>query len=117
MLNIKIKLVPYETLREEKFVDVLKKIKEDTILLIDAKLDPDEELHLIKDTMQNVNERFSGIELGSLELTSEKNGNFTRIRNALIEKIIGKKRGPTIVGPASIIHKIKKNPKELMLYI
>ena len=117
MLNIKINLVTYETLKEEKFVDILKKIQEDTILLIDAKLNPEEELHLIKDTMQSVNERFSGIELGSLELVSEKNGNFTKIRNALIEKIIGKKRGLTIVGPASIIRKIRKNPKELMIYI
>lgn len=117
MLNIKIKLVPYETLKEDKFVNILKKIQEDTILLIDAKLSADEELHLIKDTMQSVNERFSGIELGSLELVSEKNGNLTKVRNAIIEKIMGKKRGLTIVGPASIIQKIKKNPRELMLYI
>ena len=117
MLNIRIKLVPYETLKEEKFVNVLKKIQEDTILLIDAKLTADEELHLIKDTMQNVSEKFSGIELGSLELTAEKNDNFGKLRNALVERISGKKRGMTIVGPATIIQKIKKNPKELMLYI
>ena len=117
MLNIKIKLVPYETIKEEKFVNILKKIQEDTILLIDAKLSADEELHLIKDTMKNVNEKFSGIELGSLELVNEKNGNFTKLRNTIIEKIMGKKRGLTIVGPASIIHKIRKNPKELMIYI
>ena len=117
MLNLKIKLVPYETLKEEKFVNVLRKIQEDTILLIDAKLTADEELHLIKDTMQSVNEKFSGIELGSLELVTDKNDNFAKLRNALVEKISGKKRGMTIVGPANIIQKIRKNPKELMLYI
>ena len=117
MLNIKIKLVPYETLKDDEFVKVLKNIREDTILLIDAKLNPDEELHLIKDTMASVNDKFSGIELGSLELASEKNGNMSKIRNALIEKLLGKKRGLTIVGPATLVHKIKRNPKELMLYI
>ncbi len=117
MLNIKIKLVPYETLKGEKFINILKKIQEDTILLIDAKLTADEELHLIKDTMQNVNEKFSGIELGSLELVSEKNGNLAKFRNTIIERVLGKKRGLTIIGPANIIHKIRKNPKELMLYI
>jgi hypothetical protein len=117
MLNIKIKLIPYETLKEEKFVNILKRIQEDTILLIDAKLSADEELHLIKDTMKSVSEKFSGIELGSLEFVSEKSGNISKIRNALIERITGKKRGLTIIGPAHIVQKIKKNPKELMLYI
>jgi hypothetical protein len=116
-MNVKIKIVPYERLKEDKFVNVLRNIQEDTIIMIDAKLSADEELHLIKDTMKSVSERFSGIELGSIELVSGKNGNLSKLRTVLIERILGKKRGITIIGPATIVHKIKKNPQELMLYI
>ncbi len=35
----------------------------------------------------------------------------------IIERIAGKKRGLTIIGPAKIIRKIEKNPEELLLYM
>ena len=117
-MELKIKVMPYEKLKEQKFNGIIKDLKHDTIILIDAKLTAKEEAQIIAETMRNVSENFSGIELGSLELASGKDsGRAAKIKNAIIERVTGKRRGITIIGPAKIVRKIKKNPKELLLHI
>ena len=116
-MRLKIKIVPYENLKKYEFNSILRDLREDTIILIDAKLKSEEEAHLIKETMKRVSEKFSGIELSSLELGSGNNISFTeKLKRSFIETIIGKKRGLTLIGPAKIIRKIRKNPEHLMLY-
>jgi len=115
-MNLKIKLMPYEKLGKTGFKDIMKDLQQRTLILIDAKLSPDEEASLIEETMKRVNSKFSGIELGSLDFSEQEDG-FQRIKNAIIERIIGKKRGMTIIGPAKIVRKIKKNPEEILLYM
>ncbi len=115
-MNLKIKFIPYERLKAEEYSKLLKDMKGNTIILIDAKLKPEEESEIIEKTMENVSEKFSGIELSSLDLYGEGSvNNLERFKNIIIERIIGKKRGMTVIGPAKIIHKIKKNPEELLL--
>ena len=115
---LRIKFVPYERIKEERFKKILKDLAENTIVLVDAKLDAKEEAALIAETMKSVSDKFSGIELSSIEINSKKdNGHYARFKNALIERIIGKKRGMTVMGPAKIVQKIKRNPEELLLYM
>lgn len=116
-MKLKIKILPYENLKKYQFNSIFKDLKEDTIILVDAKLKSEEEAQLIKETMKKVSEKFSGIELSSLELSSGNNINFfEKLKKNFIEIIIGKKRGLTLIGPAKLIRKIKKNPEHLMLY-
>jgi hypothetical protein len=117
MTNIKIKLLPYERFKKEKFRAIAKDLRENTIILIDAKLSMEEELGLIKETMRNITGHFTGIELSSINSIEKSMGNMDKFRNMLVERIIGKKRGMTIIGPAKLVQKIKKNPEELELYI
>ena len=115
---LRIKFVPYERLKEEKFKKILKDLAGNTIILVDAKLDAKEEAALIAETMRNVSDKFTGIELSSIEInTNENNGHYQRFKSALIQRIIGKKRGMTVLGPAKIVQKIKRNPEELLLYL
>jgi hypothetical protein len=117
-MNIRIKFVPYEKFRENKISKFLGDLQDNTIVLIDAKLSADEEANLIKETMEKVSNHFSGIELNSLEFANGKKlNNFDKIKNAVIERIIGKKRGLTIIGPAKTVRQIRKNPEELLLYM
>ena len=117
-MNLKIRFVPYEKFRENHLGKFLEKMKDNTIILIDAKLSADEEAGLIKETMEKVSGSFSGIELNSLELANGKGmDSFGKFKNVLIEKIIGKKRGLTIIGPAKTVRQIRKNPEELLLYM
>ncbi len=115
---LRIKFVPYERIREERFKKILKDLADNTIILVDAKLDAKEEAALIAETMKSVSEKFTGIELSSIEINSKKNnGHYDKLKGAIIERIIGKKRGMTVLGPAKIVQKIKRNPEELLLYM
>lgn len=116
-MNLKIKLLPYEHLGKQSFSSMVKDLQESTLILIDAKLTPEEETYLIEETMKKINPRFSGIELSSLDLTAQDEGNLSRIKNAFVEMLIGKKRGMTIIGPAKVVRRIKKNPRDLLLYM
>ncbi len=116
-MNIRIKLLPYERFKRDRFKAIVKDLKENTIILIDAKLSMEEELNLIKETMRSITGSFTGIELSSINSIDKKMGNMDKFRNMLVERIIGKKRGMTIIGPAKLVQKIKKNPEELLLYV
>jgi len=112
---IKINFVPYESIRDD-FKRVFRALQSNSIVLIDAKLDAEEEAELIRDTMERFSDRFSGIELSSLDSPNQIGG-FDKVKSSLAEFITGKKRGFTIIGPANVVRKIKKNPRELHLYM
>ena len=118
MKKVKIKFIPYEKFKAEEINSVLKDLEENTIIMIDAKLKAEEEALVIKEALKRVTTKFTGIELGSLDLTSGKDRTaFEKIKNSIIEVVIGKKRGITIIGPAKIVHRIKKDPEDLLLYM
>ncbi len=120
--QLRIKFLPYEKFRQNNINSVLKDLHENTIIIIDAKLNSDEEFFLIRETMKKVSDTFSGIELSSLEFKSKEKMNVLRktldtVKTGLLEKMIGKKRGMTIIGPADLVRKVKKNPEDVLLYV
>ncbi len=118
MRKVKIKFMPYEVYRKKKLSQIFNELKENTILLIDAKLSAQEEAKIIEETMKKVSSKFSGIELSSLEMPDGvTNTNLDKIKNILLETITGKKRGMTIIGPAKVVRKIEKDPEDLLLYM
>ncbi len=117
MINLKIKFIPYEKTTGNNFAKILKDLKKDTIILIDAKLSAEHEAELIKKTMEHISEKFAGIELSSIELVSEKGSTSGKIRDFFFKLTTGKTRGMTVIGPARIIRKIEKNPQELLVYV
>ena len=117
-IKLKIKFIPYEKTGEDSFKGLLKDLQKDTIILIDAKLKPEQEAELIKKTMEKVSEKFTGIELSSIDISPEKDSTlFEKLRGFVFQLTTGKRRGMTVIGPAHIITKIEKNPEELMLYV
>jgi hypothetical protein len=98
---------------------ILNRVKDGSILVTDAVLHPSEEMDLIKETMRRVDDGFPGIEVCSLkkqtkgvELFSERL--FDQVER--VQKIFGMnprsglRTGITLIGPAKIIKRIKKNP-------
>ncbi len=117
-MNLKIKFLPYEKYKKVGFESFAKDLEQGTIVLIDAKLKPDEEARIITDTMKKVSEKFKGIELNSLDFAEENGAGIgERIKSGFIELILGRKRGMTLIGPAKIVQRIQKNPEELLLYM
>ncbi len=114
---LRIKFLPYEKAKKEDIKGMLNDLKSGMIIVIDAKLPAEEETKIIEETMKIVSEKFPGIELSSIEISHSKSETtLDKIKEVIIEKLSGKKRGLTIIGPAKIIRKIEKNPEELLLY-
>jgi len=101
---------------EKKVQKLLKIVKEDKIILLEGKLHSNEKSELIRKTMEEIDERFKGIEIEELETDSKDKAFFEKIRTVFINFILGNRRGLTIIGPATIIKEIKKDPDKIQLF-
>ncbi|MCK5107560.1 MAG: DUF2073 domain-containing protein, partial [Nanoarchaeota archaeon] len=70
-----------------------------------------------KATMEEINKDFKGIELAVLDTMSGKSTGIEKIRNGFFNMVMGNRQGLTIIGPANIVKKIKKDPKNLQVII
>ena len=115
-MKLRVKVLPYERIKEGGLRGILKDVRENTLIMIDAKLSVEQETNIIQETMKKISDKFSGIELSSLEMSPSKQSNFFNgLKSRLAEMLMGRKRGVTIIGPANIIKKIEKNPQNLLL--
>ena len=99
---------------DEKLKRILKAVKEGKILLIEGRLDSLEESELIKRTMQVISKDFKGIEIASIDYQF-KGDFFEKLRKDLAHYLLRKKSGLTIVGPATIVKEIRKDPSKIEL--
>ncbi len=114
--------VPYseiEALSSIKRINKLMKlVKENKIILLEGKLKSHEETELIAKTMEEIDGKFRGIELGVVHPESKDNMLlWHKIRQTLIDALLGDRKGFTIIGPASIIKEIKNDPEKIQLMI
>jgi len=99
---------------------ILNKVKDGSILVVNGVLTPDEEMGLIRETMQRVDDGFPGIEVCSLKKQLKGWGQLSEAlsdgRKRFWSGITGNppnpklKTGITLIGPAKIIKNIRKNP-------
>ena len=99
---------------DEKLKRILKSVKEDKILLIEGRLDHMEESELIKRTMQVINKTFKGIEIASIDYEF-KGDFFDKVKKDIAHFLLRKRSGLTIVGPATIVKEIRKDPSKIEL--
>ncbi len=99
----------------DKLKRILKAVKDDKILLIEGRLDPMEESELIKKTMGEISKSFKGIEIASVAYDSKNMELWEKAKRNLANMILNKRSGLTIVGPASIVREIKKDPNKIEL--
>jgi len=86
---------------------------------LQGKLKPDEEARLIGDTMAMIGyvKNFKGIELAVIEGNNDE-GVVEKMRKNILKVISGGELGTiTILGPATIVKEIKKNPKKIELLL
>jgi hypothetical protein len=94
---------------------ILDLVLENKIVIIQGNLNVTEEASLIQSTMALVGKikGFRGIEIETLHST-EQNSNLMRsIKSKLAKVLIGDSNTLTIIGPASLVKEIKKDPKKL----
>jgi hypothetical protein len=116
-----LQIVPYSELYSLSSVGRIRKLlnlaKEDKLILVQGRLKKEEEAELIKATMEEINKDFKGIELAVLDTMSGKASGIDKFKNGFFNMVMGNRQGLTIIGPANIVKKIKKDPKNLQVII
>jgi hypothetical protein len=99
--------------RVKKLIDI---VKENKIVLLEGRLKKEEETDLIAIAMEEVDSKFKGIELAILNPEKKSQNIFKSLRSGVVNVLLGNRTGLTIIGPASIVKEIKKNPDKIELF-
>ncbi|MEM4239619.1 MAG: DUF2073 domain-containing protein [Candidatus Woesearchaeota archaeon] len=116
---VTIQLLPYTEIEALSSVGRIRKLlniaKQDKIVLLQGRLRKDEETELIKVTMEEINKEFKGIELAVINPNAANLTGLQKFRNDIIGAVLGDRQGLTIIGPASVVKQIKKDPNKIEL--
>lgn len=99
---------------DEKIKRILKAVKEEKILIIEGRLHPIEESELIKRTMLAITKSFKGIEIATIDYQF-KGDFFEKLKKDIAHYLLRRRAGLTIVGPATIVKEIRKDPSKIEL--
>ena len=117
---ITLEFIPYSEIEAlssiKRIKTLLKLVKEDKIVLLEGRLKKEEETDLIKITMEAINNKFKGIELAVVyPEDQEVDALWKKIKKGFYNIILGERRGFTVIGPATIVKEIKKDPNKIQL--
>jgi len=114
-----LQFIPYREIEglssAKRIAKLMKAVKENKIILLEGRLRNDEETELIRKTMEEIDDKFKGIELSVLYPESKNEAAFRKLRHMFINMLLGDRNGLTIIGPASIIKEIKQDPDKIQL--
>jgi hypothetical protein len=123
MEGFSIQFLPYSEIKnldsDERIKKILKIVLGNNILILQGKLKPEEETRLIGDTMAMIDhvKDFLGIELAVIAGSAEE-GIMSKMKRNIVGMLSGGDLGAiTIIGPATIVKEIKRNPKKIELLL
>ena len=100
----------------KRVTKLLNLVKQDKIVLLEGRLRKEEEADLIEITMEEIGDKFKGIELAVIYPEKEKMAAMKRLKFDLARMLVGDRQGFTVVGPASIVKRVKQNPSSIELF-
>jgi len=118
-----IRFMPYSEIKHLDSTQRIRKILDisfqNYILILQGRLKPEEETRLIEDTMAMIGhvKDFKGIELAIIS-SDERLGVIDKFKNKIVMSLSGGDLGAiTIIGPASVVKEIKRDPKKIELML
>ncbi|RMF54831.1 DUF2073 domain-containing protein [Candidatus Woesearchaeota archaeon] len=116
-----LQFIPYSEIEnlpaEKRIAKLLNMAKEEKIVLLEGRLKREEEAELIRRTMEEVDRKFKGIELGVVYPKKHNNSaGLKKIKEGFVNMLLGDRQGFTIVGPATIVKEIKQDPNKIQLF-
>ena len=118
-----IRFLPHSEIKDLNSTDRIRKILGivlgNNILILQGKLTNDEETRLIGDTMAMIGhvKNFKGIELAVIS-DNGRESIFGKMKKGFANVLVGGDLGAvTIIGPATIVKEIKRNPKKIELML
>lgn len=121
--DLTIHFMPYSEIAKEDSIGRIKKIMgvvlQGKIIILQGKLKADEEARLIENSMTLIGniEGFQGIEIAGLSGGTEYEGLFNRVRHNIARILVGEHEAITIIGPASVVKDITRDPKKIELML
>jgi hypothetical protein len=117
--GLTLQFMPYSEIAKLDSVGRIKKllkiVLDNKVVVLQGRLNPDEETRLIEDTMVMVGNirGFKGVELAVINPNSEDISLMDKVKMGIVKALIGQQNALTIIGPATIVKEMKKNPKKL----
>ena len=115
--------IPYNDIKNlvsgERIKKLLNLVLDGKIILLQGRLDAGEEARLIEDTMIMIDHvrGFKGIELAVLSSKQDNAPFYNILKDRIAKFLIGERDAITIIGPASIVHEIKKDPTKIEMML
>jgi hypothetical protein len=117
--DLTIHFMPYSEIANEDAIGRIKKIMglilKNKIIILQGKLSADEEVRLIENSMTLIGNipGFQGVEIAALSGENENRGLFERVRRNIAKILVGEQDAITIIGPASVVKEMTKDPKKV----
>ena len=121
--GLSLHVIPFSEVKDmsisERVKKILKLILENKIVILHGRLRAEEEARLIEDTMAMVDhiKNFKGIELAVIEPDMKHESFIGRMKYGIAKSLVGDSSAITLIGPASVIKEIKKDPKKLEMML
>ncbi len=119
-MGLVLQFIPYSDIEElgparrvNKLLDIAKQNK---VVLLQGRLKKEEEKDLIEITMEEIDNKFKGIELAVINPKKEVAGFLKGIKSGMIDMLLGDRQGFTIIGPATVVKQIKRDPNKIELF-
>ncbi len=111
--------MPYSEIESLSGLGRIKKIlniaKQNKIVLLQGRLKKEEETELIKTTMEEINKSFKGIEIAVIEPGQAAKSGLQKFKYDMLNLFFGEQQGLTVVGPANVVKRIRKDPNKIEL--
>ncbi len=91
-------------------------VKENRIVIMEGRLRKEEEADLIELTMEQISPKFKGIELSVIDPDKSRQNTTQKLKGTFANILLGDRVGMTIIGPASLVKKIERNPDKIELF-
>ncbi|MBN1645440.1 DUF2073 domain-containing protein [Candidatus Woesearchaeota archaeon] len=119
-MSLTLQFIPYIEIEdldsEKRITKLLKIVKANKIILLEGRLKGNEETELIRRTMEEIDDKFKGIELSVIFPDKKDEALFRKLKSMLIQALMGDRKGFTIIGPATIVKEIKQDPDKIQLF-
>ena len=121
--DLTIHFMPYSEIAREDTIGKIKKIMgivlDNKIIILQGKLNSEEQARLIENSMVMIGniKGFQGIEVAAISGENDSRGLFDRIRHNIAKILVGEQDAITIIGPASVVKDIKKDPKKMEMML
>lgn len=120
--KLTLSFIPYADISKLDSVKRVKRILDvvlqNRIVILQGRLEATEEASLIQSTMALVGrvKNFKGVELAVIE-PQGKEAIFDKIKLGIARALVGQRDALTIIGPASLVREIRRNPEKIDLML